>query len=1513
MGEKDFRVRKGLIVDGTGTSSIAGSLGIGTTAPDTIFHISSATHPSIRITGTDNAGADPAIEMLGQGNSFGEGMQMWYDNGSGIAHIASLYNNANADIQFHTRVAADRSTSNVRMVIEGDGNVGIGTTTPDQKLHVEGSILADAYNFATTTLASDYTDGETSLVLTDASQFPTAGSGTINGVAFTWTNKSSNTLTVPDLDASYTASVTVVADTGLFFRDGFENVAQPSVTIYDKDNSGATRDDLSINANAGIRFRLGNESQMQLTADQLSLTTGNQGANAIFGFRDRTDMGLKSNNSYSVGVLAPDNVFIQTDSNNNGSSNYIDFGHGSNSVGSAESMMRIVMDGTTGPGKVGIGTTSPDSQLDISSASTATLRLSNSDTGLTEDQITGEIIFYQDDDSGSADGITGRIGMRSAKRLDGTNYYGDVGDMGFFVAGSGNFTANTNAALEAMTIRAGGNVGIGTTTPAEKLHVAGDIRVNDNASIQANGSGYLQLGNTSGGDIRVFGDGSSSRIQAHGNHLYLQTNRDADDIIFATNAGGTDSDSTVVEAMRIHGPDGYVGIGTTTPAVELDVNGMLNITQRLSMTNSGGFSRIEMQGSSGAYIDMKNDTTDDYDVRFLTDGSGLDIYTNAAIRMKVEDDKIQLQEDLHFATGAAPTIHGGSQNPLTIYGNSDGTATSTTNNVVTRSTSAAIDFDVNTSQQLAMRVKDNKDVDVYGVLSGPGIVEGGYGANSFHFGDTGGTEDDDWYEVFRWTPNATMSATTSNQYRNFAARFQVIGRGIQRINFDMYVRGEYGVQDSNGWWTKEFIIDGLDQSTDADGNASPDGDSIFKMVYNSGTSLSMPFASLYMRRDEDWELRTCNLISMFTNCVFEFKDTNVGETTPTNDGETGSADLSPTIRRKLRVDANNQVINGVGGTGIYFDDTNDRLGIGEATPGSLLEIRGATTIGTTTGHIMLTGDSATNGQGPQIVFSESGSGSSFAGAYIGHARTGSNSMGDLIFGTRATSGDASTVPTERMRILANGNVGIGTTSPDAVLNVISGTNDEEVLKIGNTAGNSGSTAGITHLGISHWDSGTHSSTRITATEDAAGSYLGSLSFGTRGAASDSAPTERMRITSAGNVGIGTTSPSVPLEVNGEIKGSKINLTAGTDAFTIQSSNPAREKKIYATTSGDGSPFDEMVFHSEGSTGGWSGQHTFTVSKSEDDGGVGNSPYTAFRVRDSGNGTSSEVLVSHKLGVGILDPIPMFHIYGDNTTTNQTTSGAASITIENDGTGDVAVNYLLTGIRRWITGIDNSDADKFKISTGGTDIGTGAKLAIDTSGNAVIAGDVQAATASITGLMTSGTALINSSHSFSNTPAITTNGVAINGTNTTKVRAESSTYSFSQSYTLAGNLNSGAELELFRFNVTNASYRKFQAGRMFIRVQVTNPQSGGSGFFQQTVTFGDDASGGAAQSTTDRIDSSMTGGNAAYDHEKATIVVSRVSDYICVKFKNDTGVAILTGSGFQAQLSCELFELDAMPS
>jgi hypothetical protein len=53
------------------------------------------------------------------------------------------------------------------------------------------------------TLATAYYTPQTSLVLTDASTFNSTGRGTVNGVAFSWTAKNSNTLTVPDIGANF--------------------------------------------------------------------------------------------------------------------------------------------------------------------------------------------------------------------------------------------------------------------------------------------------------------------------------------------------------------------------------------------------------------------------------------------------------------------------------------------------------------------------------------------------------------------------------------------------------------------------------------------------------------------------------------------------------------------------------------------------------------------------------------------------------------------------------------------------------------------------------------------------------------------------------------------------------------------------------------------------------------------------------------------------------------------------------------------------------------------------------------------------------------------------------------------------------------------------------------------------------------------------------------------------------------------------------------------------------------
>jgi hypothetical protein len=84
-----------------------------------------------------------------------------------------------------------------------------------------------------------------------------------------------------------------------------------------------------------------------------------------------------------------------------------------------------------------------------------------------------------------------------------------------------------------------------------------------------------------------------------------------------------------------------------------------------------------------------------------------------------------------------------------------------------------------------------------------------------------------------------------------------------------------------------------------------------------------------------------------------------------------------------------------------------------------------------------------------------------------------------------------------------------------------------------------------------------------------------------------------------------------------------------------------------------------------------------------------------------------------LGIGTAGPLTNLHINESNTDTTP------ALRIEQASTGDAAALFTIAG-RSFAMGIDNSDTDKFKISTsastGGAAFGTGDLLTIDTSGN-----------------------------------------------------------------------------------------------------------------------------------------------------------------------------------------------------
>ena len=130
--------------------------------------------------------------------------------------------------------------------------------------------------------------------------------------------------------------------------------------------------------------------------------------------------------------------------------------------------------------------------------------------------------------------------------------------------------------------------------------------------------------------------------------------------------------------------------------------------------------------------------------------------------------------------------------------------------------------------------------------------------------------------------------------------------------------------------------------------------------------------------------------------------------------------------------------------------------------------------------------------------------------------------------------------TEVMRIDGStSRVGIGTDTPDAKLHVQGDANNDVVVHITTAGGTSGSVQGKAQIGMSHFNSDTVPSATITVEEIDVSDHRANMTFTTRASASSNAtPTEKMRIMHDGKVGIGTTSPSNTLDVNGDVSGDK---------------------------------------------------------------------------------------------------------------------------------------------------------------------------------------------------------------------------------------------------------------------------------------------------------------------------------------------------------------------------------------
>ena len=282
----------------------------------------------------------------------------------------------------------------------------------------------------------------------------------------------------------------------------------------------------------------------------------------------------------------------------------------------------------------------------------------------------------------------------------------------------------------------------------------------------------------------------------------------------------------------------------------------------------------------------------------------------------------------------------------------------------------------------------------------------------------------------------------------------------------------------------------------------------------------------------------------------------------TTDGMTTSADINFGDNDKAVFGAGSDLQIYHNGNNSYIDDTgtgnlyiraSDTVRLQSATgeQGVIVTTDGAVTLYHDNGAKLATTSTGVNVTGTlnstHLQLGASGSAVYFEDT--NYAVQGSSNNGYLKFLTAGS---------EKMRITAAGAVGIGTASPNAILdvegaNINFASSENGILNVFSNDATAVDKGGSISLG-GNSESGSLGFAMIKGAKES--TDAGYLAFGTRSAAANS--TERMRISSTGKVGIGTTAPTLDGSLAGlsvNASGTVVHVNNGNGA-TLKLTDPA---------------------------------------------------------------------------------------------------------------------------------------------------------------------------------------------------------------------------------------------------------------------------------------------------------------------------------------------------------------------